>query len=339
MKQPGPRICPAILFLVILFACMATAAFAAELQEIRTGKKSGFTRIVFEFNGPVRYLVKESQGAGKLLLTFTESTSGPGAGKKIALAPPIKSITVQAKGKNLKTGIDLATPQYRMQAFTLTEPDRVVFDLYPLAPAASEVRLNRMVVKASMRGDGGAEKTEIESPAETAEKSPNTAAPEQAASPPPAAEAPGGKPGIQKPRRTAEVPSRQPAPQMAAGPEIAPAAVAPAQPAGKQAPKAPETAPAAPKPSPASGTMKQEVQTTPSGNFQTYLIAALAVISIVIFALIGMLLLQRKNTAGRTRRIDSGEELKTTADIMASIDAKIREKFKQYEESNPKGAD
>jgi len=52
-----------------------------------------------------------------------------------------------------------------------------------------------------------------------------------------------------------------------------------------------------------------------------------------------MLLLQRKNTAGRTRRIDSGEELKTTADIMASIDAKIREKFKQYEESNPKGAD
>jgi hypothetical protein len=76
---------------------------------------------------------------------------------------------------------------------------------------------------------------------------------------------------------------------------------------------------------------------TPSvlGKFQRNLIIVLAGISIVILALIGFLLMQKRNNAARNRPVESARELKTTADIMASIDARIKEKFKQYEQANP----
>ena len=65
------------------------------------------------------------------------------------------------------------------------------------------------------------------------------------------------------------------------------------------------------------------------------LILVLAGISIVILALVGFLMFQKRNNAEKNHSIESGQELKTTADVMASIDARIKEKFKQYEEANP----
>ncbi len=70
-------------------------------------------------------------------------------------------------------------------------------------------------------------------------------------------------------------------------------------------------------------------------KFQQNLILVLAGITIVILALVGFLLFQKRNSAEKNHSIESGHELKTTADIMASIDARIKEKFKQYEEANP----
>ena len=122
-----------VLCAVGAFFFLAGTVFSAELGQIRTGKKSGFTRMVFQFNGPARYLVKGAQEAGRLELTFVDATSAPTIAMPPAFAAPVQGITLRQEAAGLKTVVTLSIPQYRLKAFTLTGPDRVVFDIYPVA--------------------------------------------------------------------------------------------------------------------------------------------------------------------------------------------------------------
>ena len=76
MKKSGSRIYPLVLALLISFICMAENAFAATLREIRTGEKSGFTRLVFQFETQPRFHVQDNTAPNQLVITFLETTSG-----------------------------------------------------------------------------------------------------------------------------------------------------------------------------------------------------------------------------------------------------------------------
>ncbi|MEN8245967.1 MAG: AMIN domain-containing protein [Thermodesulfobacteriota bacterium] len=299
---------------------MAEFASAAKLQEIRTGKKSGFTRLVLQFEAPPRFQVKKQAAANQLDLVFFETTSGLLRTNQ-SHSTPVETVAVQQNGPDLEVVVALSVPGYRLKSFTLTEPHRIVFDLYPVAAEASLVLLNKLVVKASAEEGEAVD----EPPPPAAEPKPAPAAPEPApaeASPPTAME--------EKPAAT------EPEPETIAPEAIEPEQVDPATGTPDKKTKA-TTAPA--QPSEGSTEDKALPESKPLsaaiGTFQRNLIVVLGGISIVILALIGFLLLQKRNNAEKTQPVETGQELKTTADIMASIDARIKEKFKQYEEASP----
>jgi hypothetical protein len=315
MKKPGSRIIIPVLVLLILFIWMAGSASAAKLQEIRTGKKSGFTRLVFQFEAPSRFQVKEQVAANQLAFVFFETTSGL-LGTNQNPSDTVKTIAVQQNGPDLDVVVVLSAPGYRLKTFTLTEPHRVVFDLYPVAAEASLVVLNKLVVKASVE-EGKA----IDAPPPPAEDlKPAPAEPKPA----PAEEAPIAA-------REAPPPAPEPEPEA-----IAPVKVTPATGTPEKKTQA-ATVPAQPTGALAGDQTRPESKPLSAafGNFQRNLIVVLGGISIIILALVGFLLLQKRSNAEKTQPFETGQELKTTADIMASIDARIREKFKQYEEANP----
>ena len=137
MIKPGFRIMPLLLALMTSFFLMEAVASAATLQEIRIGKKSDFTRLVFQFEAPPRFQVKANAAPNELYLTFLETSSGLLQSKQNKFSAPVKNIAVHQDGPNLVAVAALSVPSYRLKTFTLTEPHRVVFDLYPAAAVES----------------------------------------------------------------------------------------------------------------------------------------------------------------------------------------------------------
>lgn len=305
MKRPGSRIVLLMVVLLVFFALVGEIASAAKLQEIRTGKKSGFTRLVFQFEAAPRFQVIDKAAADELSLLFIETTPGFLQAKQ-GYSAPVETIAIQQDGPHLKVVVSLSTPGHRLKTFTLTEPHRVVFDLYPTAVEEPLVLLNKLVIRESVEPEPPTKK-----PAPPAGES------EPAAIRPSQIPATVNKPAALEPDTKAPEPAL-------------PAKAAPATPEGAV------TAPAQP-PDPSTGKTSPENKplTALFGKFQQNLILVLAGISIVILALVGFLLLQKRNNAEKNQPIEARQELKTTADIMASIDARIQKKFKQYEEANP----
>lgn len=306
-----------MLALILSLILMDGVASAATLQEIRIGKKGDFTRLVFQFEAPPRFQIKDNAAPNELFLTFMETSSGLLQSKQNKFSAPVENIAVHQDGPNLVAVVALSIPSYRLKTFTLTEPPRVVFDLYPVAAAESLVLLNKLVIKESSE----AEPTKISPAPSTKESEPATIEGTQ----PQTTES---KPAATEPDRKVEEP--KPAPSVEAAPEKSPQTAAPPAIPAPEKTLTQSSESSLAKASPKEGAMAVALE-----KFQQNLILVLAGITIVILALVGFLLFQKRNNAEKNHSIESGQELKTTADIMASIDARIKEKFKQYEEANP----
>ena len=317
MMKLGFRIIPLILALMAFFLLMGAVASAATLQKIRIGKKSDFTRLVFQFETPPRFQVKDTAAPNELLLTFLETTSGLAQSKQNTFSAPVESIAVQQDGPNLVAVVTLSIPSYRLKTFTLAEPHRAVFDLYPTAVVESLVVLNKLVIKESL--EPGPAPLSPALPIKESEPTTTESAQNQVTESTPAAT---------EPSQTTKTP--EPAPSVETAPDKSP------QTTEVQVVPAPEksmeqsSVSSQVKDSPEKGALEKAL-----GKFQQHLILVLAGITIVILALVGFLLFQKRNNAEKSHSIEAGQELKTTADVMASIDARIKEKFKQYEEANP----
>ena len=308
---------PFMLALMVSFVLMAAVASAATLQEIRTGKKSDFTRLVFQFEAPPRFQVKDKAAPNELFLTFLETSSGLLQSKQNNFSAPVETIAVHQDGPHLVAVVALSIPGYRLKTFTLTEPHRVVFDLYPAAAEESLVLLNKLVIKESAEA-GPTKKL----PAPSAKESEPATIEDH---PTPATES---KPAATEPEPKSQ--STRTGPVRRSGSRKKPRNDGNPGNASTRKTLDTITESSQAKASPEKGAMAVAL-----GKFQQNLILVLAGISIVILALVGFLLLQKRNNAEKNHPIESGQELKTTADIMASIDARIKEKFKQYEEANP----
>ena len=311
------RILPLVLALLISFVWMAESAFAAKLREVRTGEKSGFTRLVFQFETPARFQVQDKAALNQLSILFLDTTSGLSQANQ-KYAEPVKNIAINPDGPHLKAVVGLSIPHYRLKTFVLTEPHRVVFDLYPAAAAESFVKLNKLVVKESAE----------------AGSTPIAPSPLPAKEPEPPAKKPEPEPPVvadSQPPVSVRTPAVREPEQELKAPE-------PAPPVEKESEKSlqPTSTPEQPSTQPMVKKDFSANKPRPSalGAFQRNMVIVLAGISIVILALIGLLLMQRKSNAEKSRPVEPVEELKTTADIMATIDARIKEKFKQYEEAD-----
>ena len=124
---------------LILLVLTALPADAARLMYIRVGEYESLTRIVFEFDGTVKFRGPEIKGPGQITVDFLDTTTiNPALQKMRDRSGHIEKIEF-VQGKALLTAnVGLTSSSFNLKTFYLYTPDRLVLDLYwTAAPAPS----------------------------------------------------------------------------------------------------------------------------------------------------------------------------------------------------------
>lgn len=108
---------------------LSTYAAAAVLTEIRLGKHTDFSRIVFEFKDDVSWHLTPDNGSGQVFIIFDGATSN--------ILPPvikensacIKDLGISQQENTLTARIAVSTPRFQLNPFTINEPFRMVLDI------------------------------------------------------------------------------------------------------------------------------------------------------------------------------------------------------------------
>jgi hypothetical protein len=122
----------------LLFA--ATAMAVPKISGVRTGEHEDFARLVFELEGTAQ--VGESQiSSGRIWLTLLGvETALP---KTRLLEGTIRSVEFVKEGKNVKAEVEVADSDFEINVFALTDPDRIVVDVFPEPQASALNAPNR----------------------------------------------------------------------------------------------------------------------------------------------------------------------------------------------------
>lgn len=125
----------------LLLMLQSGEAQAANLKYVRTAKHQDFTRIVFEFQNTAQFNKPVIDGEGKFSVVFPDSTTvlPQRILYKITRIQPVHSIEFIQKGTLLTAAIKLSFPYFKLKAFSLPGPDRVVIDAYLITPPPKEV--------------------------------------------------------------------------------------------------------------------------------------------------------------------------------------------------------
>jgi hypothetical protein len=116
-------------------------AHAANLKYVRTAKHHNFTRIVFEFQNDAQFIKPVIEGVGKFSVAFPGSTTVLPRRilYKTTQIQPVRSIEFVQEEALLTAGIKLSFPYFKLKAFSLSDPNRVVIDAYLITPPPREV--------------------------------------------------------------------------------------------------------------------------------------------------------------------------------------------------------
>ncbi len=116
-------------------------AQAANLKYVRTAKHQDFTRIVFEFQNAAQFKEPVIEGEGKFSVVFPDSTTVLPRRilYKTTQIQPVRSIEFVQKETLLTVGIKLSFPYFKLKAFSLSGPNRVVIDAYLITPPPKEI--------------------------------------------------------------------------------------------------------------------------------------------------------------------------------------------------------
>ena len=119
-------------------------AQAANLRDVRTGKHEKFTRVVFEFQDNVLFENPTIKGKGKFSLVFLDSsTSLPNLTLfKTGPRQLVHSIQFVKQKSNLAANVQLSFPYFILKAFSLSDPNRVVVDVYQVVSPNEEFEQN-----------------------------------------------------------------------------------------------------------------------------------------------------------------------------------------------------
>jgi hypothetical protein len=125
----------------LLLMLQSGGAHAANLKYVRTAKHQDFTRIVFEFRNAAQFKEPVIYGEGKFSVAFPDSTTVLPRRilYKTTRIQLVHSIEFIQKGTLLTAGIKLSFPYFKLKAFSLPGPDRVVIDAYLITPPPSEI--------------------------------------------------------------------------------------------------------------------------------------------------------------------------------------------------------
>lgn len=107
-------------------------AEAAQLRHIRIGEHGTFTRIVFEFDGHVRFQEPVIKGRGRFSIVFFDSatTEALPFQKLRERTKRVSAVEFIQQGPNLTANVTLSSPDFKLNFFSFFGPDRVVLDIY-----------------------------------------------------------------------------------------------------------------------------------------------------------------------------------------------------------------
>jgi len=117
-------------------------AQAANLRDVRTGKHEKFTRVVFEFQENVLFESPQIKGKGTFSVVFLDSSTTLPRLTLFKTGPIqlVQSMEFVRQKSNLMAKVRLSFPYFILKAFSLSGPNRIVVDAYPVSssPEKSE---------------------------------------------------------------------------------------------------------------------------------------------------------------------------------------------------------
>lgn len=125
-----------LLMIIVILNAHITAAQGAGLRDIRIGKYEHFTRVVFELDAAVAPPEITTSAPGRLSVAFAESE--PRLIRKIPdhRSALIDAIDLWQSGPVLTAALVFNVETFRFKWFALSDPNRIVLDVYPLAASA-----------------------------------------------------------------------------------------------------------------------------------------------------------------------------------------------------------
>ncbi len=290
-------------FVMILGSFKADAAL---LKDIRIGEYEGFTRIVFELDTPGNAPHIQPQSDGTLTVSFDGTQ--PKLKRKIPVkrSEHVERMKFWHRQGRLSTIFQFDFKHFRFETFPLENPPRIVLDIHPLAdkpmfPAEPMTMVDApseaQPVSPSVQTPAGKTETKAVSQAQKSQEM-ETRSPKVPVGQPPATSVAKSEAEIRQPSMTTstvESPAKLPT-HTKVGSDIA-----------REPPK--------------------------SNLLQFYLVIALVVITIVILALLLLMLLARHRWTGEKDVPNVNEYLKNQDQHIASINARIQEQLKRYEEA------
>ena len=277
---------------------------AAQLNDVRVGVYDTFTRVVFEFNGPIQFQKPRLLEQGEFDVTFLNANSALTPAALKAKTKGLTNLTLTPQASHLVAKVKLPFTRLTLKTFALSGPERVVVDAYETKPPPASIKIKDMVVKESAQAGKPAPST-VQPQANT-----SAAAKGDAAKPAPTA----------APASNSNTAALKPSPKATA--EKPPVTLSRTQP--RPLPKLRQV-------KTAQQPVKKRKAPFLTQQRKQYLITALIVIGCAVILLVGVLLLQRKRRPKGAKHQQTEDILQTTDDVLAAIDAKIKEKIQKYD--------
>jgi hypothetical protein len=125
----------------LLLLLQSGGTLAANLKYVRTANHRDFTRIVFELQNAAQFKEPVIHGEGKFSVAFYDSTTVLPRQilYKTTQIQPVRSIEFTQKETLLTAVIKLSFSDFKLKAFSLSDPNRVVIDAYKITPPSGEI--------------------------------------------------------------------------------------------------------------------------------------------------------------------------------------------------------
>lgn len=124
----------------LLLMLQSGGTHAANLKYVRTANHQDFIRIVFEFQNESQFKEPVIHGKGNFSVAFYDSTTvlPRQIFYKTTQIQPVRSIEFTQKETLLTAVIQLSFSDFKLKAFSLSDPNRVVIDAYKISPPPRE---------------------------------------------------------------------------------------------------------------------------------------------------------------------------------------------------------
>jgi hypothetical protein len=275
----------------ILSSWLIGSAQGAQLRYIRIGEHEAFTRVVFEFRGPAVFEKPQVRGKGKLSVVFLDTTTALPRHILSETTKRVDTIEFVQQDTHLAAQITLSFPYFRLKSFSLSNPERVVLDIYRMETPPENVIFGGSIQEGSERAVAEADK-----PLEQPRSFKN-------------------KPTIQEAQGHSQRPPQDPAKRSAA-----------------TLPREPATAVgeiAKPEPDRQGPSVDHSAQHSP---WQTYPLAILMVLSIVLVALLSFIVFQKRRGPGSRQGVWTLDPTLEAKESMAAIDKRIKDEFNKFDQ-------